>query len=148
MTTVAVRLSSKEMEYLGEIAHTNKIHKGETSELSIGKALKELIKWCRLNQIDINEKKENLSDELHKMIEQIHIAVPNLMYLARLQTLLSSDGISDEKIIRSRQQTVDYLNNVCGDFQNVQYNQVRFSINDIGLKSTPIDKEKSLWKQR
>ncbi len=82
------------------------------------------------------------------MIEQIHVSIPNLMYLARMQTLLASDTIPDEKISRCRQQTVDYINNTCGDFQNVNYSEIRFSMNDIGLKQTPIDKDKTLWKLR
>lgn len=82
------------------------------------------------------------------MLEQIHVAIPHLIYLSRLQILLGSDIIPDEKVADCRQQTIDYLNTVCGDFQSIRYNEVRFSINDIGLKQTPVDKEASTWKLR
>lgn len=147
MTSVSTRLSPNELEYLSGIASENKLCNGNSGALSLGKAMRELIRWCRLNQVDINKNNNNvLSTELAKMIEHIHIAIPNLMYLARLQAVLTSDGISEEKITQSRRQTVEYLNKVCGDFQNVQYNYVRFSMNDIYLKLTPSDKDKTLWK--
>ena len=146
MTSVATRLSPKELDYVSRIASENKLYKGNSKELSLGKAMHELIRWCHINQVDINKNQNGLSGELAKMIEHIHIAIPNLMYLARLQTVLTSDGVPEEKLINGRRQTVDYLNRSCGDFQNVQYTQVRFSINDIGLKFTPVDKEKTLWK--
>lgn len=147
MTSVATRLNAKEIEYLSKIASDNRIYRGDSDELSLGKALHELVRWCHLNQVDINQKKDNgLSDELSKMIEHIHIAIPNLMYLSRLQAVLTSDGISEEKIMHAKRQTTDYLNKTCGDFQNTTYTQVRFSVNDMGLKLTPSDKENSLWK--
>ena len=147
MTHIATRLNPKEIEYLSKIASDNRIYRGNSEELSLGKAMHELIRWCRLNQVDINEKKDNgLSGELAKMIEHIHIAIPNLMYLARLQAVLTNDGISEEKIIHGKRQTTDYLNKTCGDFQNTKYTQVRFSVNDMGLKLTPSDKENTLWK--
>lgn len=147
MTSVSTRLSPKELEYLSGIASENKLCKGNSETLSLGKAMHELIRWCRLNQVDINKNNNNaLSTELAKMIEHMHIAIPNLMYLARLQAVLTSEGISEEKIMQSRRQTVEYLNKICGDFQNVHYNYVRFSMNDIYLKITPTDKDKTLWK--
>lgn len=147
MTSIATRLSPNEIAYLSKIASDNKIYRGDSDELSLGKALHELVRWCHLNQVDISQKKDTgLSDELSKMIEHIHIAIPNLMYLSRLQAVLTSDGISEEKIMHAKRQTVDYLNKTCGDFQNTKYTQVRFSVNDIGLKLTPSDKENSLWK--
>lgn len=146
MTNVAARLSQKEIEYLSQIASENRIYKGGTEEPSLGKAMHALIRWCHLNQIDINKKTSGIDSELVKMIEHIHIAIPNLMYLARLQAIISNDGISEETIMNGRRLTVDYLNKTCGDFQNTQYTQVRFSMNDMGLKLLPSEKDKTLWK--
>ena len=146
MTVVSTRLSSKELDYLAQIASDNEMYKGKSKDVSLGKALYELVRWCYLNKVDINQNNSAMNDDVKKMIEQIHIAIPNLMYLSRLQTVLASKDIPDETLKNSRHQTVDYLNKTCGDFQNVQYNQVRFSMNDIGLKSTPTDKDKTLWK--
>lgn len=146
MTNLSTRLSPKEIEYLSKIASENRIYTGGTDELSLGKAMRELVRWCHLNNVDINKKGVGIDDEVVKMIEHIHIAIPNLMYLARMQAVLASDGVSEEKVIYSRRQTTDYLNKTCGDFQNTKYTQVRFSINDMGLKLTPSDKDKTLWK--
>lgn len=146
MTTVATRFSPKELEYLSKIASSHHLYKSNETELSLGKALRELVRWCLLNDIDINKKTKSIDDDLVKMIEHIHIALPHLMYLSRLQTLMVSDGISDEKILGGKRQSIDYLNKVCGDFQNVQYTQVHFSMNDFHLKTTPSDKDKTVWK--
>ena len=146
MTNLSTRLSPSEIEYLSNIASKNKIYKGGTDELSLGKAMRDIVRWCHLNNIDINKKGAGINDEVVKMIEHIHVAIPNLMYLARMQAILASDGVSDEKIIHGRRQTMDYLNNTCGDFQNTNYTQIRFSINNIGLKLAPSDKDKTSWR--
>lgn len=148
MTSISTRPSPKELEYLSTVASKSGLYKGNSEELSIGKAIHAIIRWCHLNEIDITKKQVNsgLSPEIEKMIEHIHIAIPNLMYLARLQSVLANNGIPQETIIQGRRLTLDYLNETCGDFQNAHYNQVRFSINKIGLKSTPSDKDKTLWK--
>lgn len=145
MTSIAARLSQKELDYLTEIASTQKLYKGDSEELSLGKALKEVIKWCQSNQIDISKTHQSMDNDIKKMIEHIHVSIPHLMYLSRLQTLINSDNIPDEKVKICRQQTIDYLNKVCGDFQHTSYNEVRFSMNDIGLKTTPSDKDKTQW---
>lgn len=146
MTVVSTRLSPKELDYLTGIASENKMRKGGSDELSLGKALNELVRWCHLNHIDINSNHNAVNDDIKKMIEQIHVAIPHLMYLTRLQTVLLSDGIPEEKITRSRAQTLDYINKTCGDLQNINYDLVRFSMNDIGLKTLPVNKDKTLWK--
>lgn len=146
MTVVSTRLSPKELDYLTNIASENKMRKGGSDELSLGKALNELVRWCHLNRIDINSNHNAVNDDIKKMIEQIHVAIPHLMYSSRLQNVLLSDGITEEKITRSRAQTLEYLNKTCGDLQNIQYDLVRFSMNEIGLKTLPVNKDKTLWK--
>ena len=150
MSSISIRPSPKEREYLARIASENKLKKGNSETLSPGKAMHELLRWCHSNQVDINNINKNISNgfspELAKMIEHMHIAIPNLMYLARLQTMLMSEGIPDEKIMQIRRQTLDYLNRTCGDFQNAQYNYVRFTMNDMQLKITQADKDNTLWK--
>lgn len=147
MTTISAKFSEKELDYLSQIASENTLYKGSSKEPSLGKAMKELIKWCQVNKININQNNSGLDSEYKKMIEQIHVAIPNLMYLARLQTLLGSEAFSDEHVLRCKQQTVDYLDSVCGDFQSVNYNEVHVSTNDLGLNQLPIKKGKSKWKR-
>ena len=148
MTIISSRVTQKELDYLTEIAIKNKIFKGESKEVSLGKATKELIKWCQSNNVDLNKKQNSMDDDVKKMIEQIHISIPNLLFLTRLQLLLSSDSIPDEEVARCVKKTIEYLNSSCGDFQNVNYNEIRFSTNDLGIKQTPIDKDKTQWKSR
>ena len=106
MSSISIRPSPKESEYLERIARENRLNKGSSETLSSGKALHELLRWCHLNQVDINKPINNgLSPELAKMIEHIHIAIPNLMYLSRLQTMLVSEGITDEKITQTKRNT-------------------------------------------
>ncbi len=145
MTSVAIRLNENELDYLKKIAKENKIYKKE-NDISIGKTIKELIRWCALNKISFSQNPNNLmSDNLVKMIEQIHVSIPHLLYLLRFQTLSSFEDSSDEKIKKYRYQSVDYVNKTCGDFQNINYNTIRFSMNDIGFKTIPSDKEKTQW---
>lgn len=146
MTSVATRLTPKEIEYLKGIAADNTIRKGSSEELSLGKAMHELVRWCHLNHIDINEKHNEQNHDVKKMIEHIHASIPHLMYLSRLQAVLLSDEIPEDKITRARYQSVEYINKTCGDFQNVNYEFTRFLMNDIGLKTVPESKDKSLWR--
>lgn len=148
MTTISTRLTQKEMDYLTKVAIENKIFKGTSKDVSHGKAMKEIIKWCQHHDVDINKRQQSVDDNIKKMIEQIHISIPNLMYLSRLQLLLNSQSIPDEEQSICVKKTMDYLNSACGDFQNINYNEIRFSMNDLGIKQIPIDKEKSLWKSR
>ena len=145
MTSIAVRLSTTEIDYLTELAKNNKIYKGQTEEISLGKTLKALIHWCQTNNVTTLSSKNSMNENVLKMIEQIHISIPHLMYLSRLQTLIGCDEFPDEKIKKYRFQTLDYINKICGDFQNIPYNEIRFSINDIGLKTIPTDKDKTQW---
>jgi hypothetical protein len=145
MTSVAIRLNENELDYLKKIAQENKICK-KGNDISIGKTIKELIRWCELNKISFSQNTNNLmTDNLVKMIEQIHVSIPHLLYLLRFQTLSSFEDSSDEKIKKYRYQSVDYANKTCGDFQNINYNAIRFSMNDIGFKTIPSDKEKTQW---
>ena len=145
MTTISAKFSEKELDFLSKIALENTLYKGDSKEPSLGKAMKELIKWCLINQVNINRNNSGLDVEYKKMLEQIHVTIPHLMYLARLQTLLGSETISDEKVQQSKQQTITYLNKVCGDFQSINYNEINVATNDLGLKQNPIDKDQSAW---
>lgn len=146
MTTLSTRLSQKELDYLETIASDNKLYKGETKETSLGKAMKELIKWCQHNNIDISKPLPSIDGDIKKMVEHIHMSIPNLMYLSRIQTLLGSDKFSDEEVQKCRKQTIAYLNTACGDFQNVTYSEIPYSSNEVGLKQAAIEPEKTKWK--
>ena len=150
MNTITLRLSQKEVDYLSEVASEHKIFKGDSHEVSLGKTVKKIINWCQFNKININDIcnsiNNNTDNDLKKMVEHIHMSIPNIIYLARTQAILSANKLTKEEAHHIKRQSIDYLNATCGDFQNIQYNHVRFSMNNMGIKSAPISKEKSEWK--
>ena len=87
MSIISAKLNQNEIDYLEKIAIENHLFKGESKEPSVGKAMKELIKWCQMSQVKIGEKQNNGLSEIQKMLEQIHTTIPHLMYLQRMQIL-------------------------------------------------------------
>ena len=146
MSIISAKLNQNEIDYLEKIAIENHLFKGESKEPSVGKAMKELIKWCQMMNIKIGEKQNNGLSEIQKMLEQIHTTIPHLMYLQRMQILFQSDEISDEKIASCKQQSIDFINATCGAFQDIQYQTIAIIENENGVGKLPIDKNKSKWK--
>ncbi len=146
MSIISAKLNQNEIDYLEKIAIENHLFKGESKEPSVGKAMKELIKWCQMMNIKIGEKQNNVLSEIQKMLEQIHTTIPHLMYLQRMQILFQSDAISDEKIASCKQQSIDFINASCGAFQDIQYQNISTVENENGMSKLPIDKNKSKWK--
>lgn len=145
MTTISVRLSEEELAYLEAIARNKKINKS-SKQGSPGKALKQLIKWCVDNEIDIVSSYEKPEDSSRKLLEQLHVTIPHILYLSRLHILMDSNKVPDDVVSKTRQQAIDYINLVCGDFQNMEYSEVKPSCNEVGLKQLSVEKESSSWK--
>ena len=148
MTSISTRLNQKESDYLTKIAIENQLFKGESKDISTGKAMRDVVKWCQQNNVDIRKNMDSMNNEMQKMIEQIHVAIPNIMYLSRLNILFNANSMEGEEISSHVNKTLEYLNDTCGGFQNVNYNEIHFSVNELGIKQAPIDKEKSSWKSR
>ena len=68
------------------------------------------------------------------------------MYHSRIQSLIETNKCDEKEIEQFKKLTLKYMNDTCGDFQNVDYNTIRFSFNNYGMKRLPIDEEKTLWK--
>jgi len=145
MTTISVRLSDDELTYLEAISKNKKINKS-AKKSSPGRALKLLVQWCIENQIDIASAYEKPENSLKKLLEQLHVSLPHILYLLRLHLLLDSSKIPDDTVAKAKQQAIDYINTICGGFQNVEYSEIETSSNDIGLKQLPIGKDRSIWK--
>ena len=146
MGTIGVRLNNREKEYLREIAEKEGLYTGENNEPSLGKALRELVKWCAINGVDMSKKRDVFDEEVRNLIEQIHVSIPNLMYLSRMNTLLVDEGIDKDIILDKKDKAIDYINKTCGAFQAANYKTLRVSINPFGLKQIPSDKDTTLWK--
>ena len=59
MSIISAKLNQNEINYLEQIAADNHLYKGESKELSVGKAMKELIKWCQMNDVKIGKKQSD-----------------------------------------------------------------------------------------
>ena len=145
MKTITLKMPDKEIDYLKKIAKDNKLHHRSGEGYSLDNAVRELIKWCAHNDIDINKKSQSFDEDLRKMIEQIHLTIPNLMYLSRIHGLLGQKQYSDEEVQLCKQKTIDYLNKTCGDFQTVNYKTLHVTMSNIGLKQVPTSEEHSQW---
>lgn len=145
MTTISVRLSDDELAYLEGISKNKKVSKS-SKQSSPGRTLKQLIKWCVDNKIDIDSLYEKPENPSKKLLEQLHVSLPHVLYLLRLNLLLDSDKMPDEAVAKAKQQAVDYINSVCGDFQHMEYSEINTVSNEIGLKQLPIEKKHSAWR--
>lgn len=148
MTTISAKFTQKEIEYLTRLAQDNHLYRGNSKEPSIGKAMKELVKWCCMSDIHIGATTDYQPSGSNKMLEQIHAIMPNLMYLLRMQLLFTGETLSDEKVALCRRQAIDFINANCGAFQEIQYNQISPTDDDQGLPKLPIDQRISKWKSK
>lgn len=145
MTTISIRLSDDELTYLEVISMNKKMNKA-SKKSSPGRTLKQLLQWCIDNQIDITSTYEKPENRPKKLLEQLHVSLPHILYLLRLHLLLDSSKISDDAVAKAKQQAIDYINSVCGDFQHMEYSEIQATHNEIGLKQLPIEKDCSAWK--
>lgn len=143
---IALRISEHEKEYLQSIAKNFDLQKRGSEEISYAKALKILLDYCLHNDIHPTRKTENPLLEIRKMIEQIHAAIPHLMYHNNYQSLVLSSQFNDDSLSQIKQKTVEYLNTNFSGFQNISYKEVKFKMNGIGLKTIPLEQGESLWK--
>jgi|GEM_PF-1254634 len=145
MTTVSAKFTKNEIDYLESIARKNSLFKGDSTEPSVGKAMKELVKWCHMTGMKIGGTQGAQSNDSEHMLEQIHTAIPHLMYMLRLQLLCNTDSLSDEKIATSKQSALNYINASCGEFQNISYQTISPIEDDMGMCKLPVDKNSSKW---
>ena len=148
MATISAKFTKLETEYLEEIARENHLFRGDSNEPSIGKAMKELVKWCRLSGVKIGDRKITESDESLRMLEQIHATIPQMMYHVRMQILFNSEHVSDDLVAKSKESAMNFLNGSCGEFQEIHYKKISPLIDDNGLNRLPSGKSPSKWTSR
>lgn len=134
MQTISAKFTENQLNYLNKIAIENSLYKSNTNEPSLGKALKEIISWCQKNNINLGSHDFGYDEHYQKILEHIHITIPHIIYLLRLQILFNSDQISDKKILHCKEQSINYLNQLCSDFQLINYKEIHTTSNDIGLR--------------
>lgn len=145
MTTISAKFTKTEIDFLEEIARDNNLYKGDSDEPSIGKAMKELIKWCRMSGIKIGKNGGSESNDSQRMLEQIHSILPQMMYQLRMQLLFNSETVSEELIAKCKQSTISFLNSSCGAFQDIQYKMITPVEDDNGIRKLPVDSSLSKW---
>lgn len=148
MTTISAKLIKTEIDYLTEIAMENHLYKGDSDEPSIGKAMKELIKYCRMIGLKIGENKISRLDESQRLLEQIHAILPQMMYHLRMQVLFNGETLSDDILAKCKQSAINFLNESCGEFQEVKYQTITPVADDNGFNKLPIDRDDSKWKSK
>lgn len=134
MQTISSKFTESQLDYLNKIAIDNSLYKINTTEPSLGKALKELIIWCQRNNINLSKHDLGFDTHYQKILEHIHVTIPHIIYLLRLQILFISDQVSDQKILHCKNQSIKYLNQVCKDFQSINYKEIYTVDNEFGLK--------------
>ena len=146
MTRIGFRVDVETEDYLSKTAKKNMLLTPSGNDVSLGGSARKIIEWCMKNDIDISKNINELSSETTKMIEQIHIALPHLMLLTRMNTQGFLDENTPERVKKIRASAVKYLNKTCGSFQSVYYENIKVSINDIGMKQVPEAEENTTWK--
>ena len=144
MTTLTIRISEAEATYLKTLTQNKALFK-TSKDISLGKTLKALLTWCEQNNFNPNEPIKD-ADPSRKLIEQLHVSIPHILYLLRLHILLDSNKMPDELINHAKRQAIDYINTVCGDFQTTTYTEIETHLNQEGLNQLPIDSDQTTWK--
>lgn len=143
--TISLRIGEPEKQFLEAIAHAFNLHKRQENAIPYAKALQLVLTHCIAHQITPINNKGNKLDEMHKMIEQIHAAIPHLLYQNNLQSMILSSQYKDEELKPLKHKNIHYLNEHFAGFQNVSYSKVSIKINGIGLKTLPLEEGVSLW---
>lgn len=139
MTALNLRIDASTEDYLKKINR-------ESGDKSLSLTAKNLIKWCQNNGVDPTESYQGFDADLRKMIEHIHLSIPHMM-LSLSTVAQATFGESDEDDKKEMiKKTLKKLNQKCGDFQNINYKNVKVSFNKFGLKQAPESEELSEWK--
>lgn len=138
MTVVSCRLNEDELFYVNLLAKKMKV---KTS-----RALKVLVSFAMNNNLDCSNPQNKVSDEVRKMLEQIHMMMPHLLYNSRIASKASLSSFTDEDFGNFHIELLDEMNRKCGDYQSVSYTQNYITHNPIGFSQMPIEQELSRWK--
>lgn len=60
---------------------------------SPGRALKALVKWCAENKIDISKVYETPENSSKKLLEQLLVTIPHVLYLLRTHILFEIEKL-------------------------------------------------------
>lgn len=138
MSVTSTRLKEGEHTYLQQLANKRKI--------SVSNALRDLVEFAAQNELDPYAGSTDFPDEVRKMIEQIHMAIPHLMYTTRATNKVMLGKLSDDELFTLQRSVLDEMTRRCGDFQTVKYTQNYTAKNKQGLTEMPLDEKETAWK--
>lgn len=143
---IAMRINEHEMDYLREIAEVMSLQKRGKTEISYGKALKFLLEYCIHHDISPLKKQDDSLSDLTKMIEHIHASMPHLLLHNQVQTKVLTGALSDNDFSAIKENSISYMNDNFGGYQNISYTYMRSKINSFGMKTIPLEEGLSIWK--
>jgi hypothetical protein len=135
---VSVRFHEKDVSYLQVLAQEKK--------KSIGKVLRDLVAHCREENVGLNKKMRQDGDRANQILEQIHLAIPHLIYMNRTVFNCLAYTMDNSDFKKMREAGLEKTAAICGEFQTMRYRMTNISFNDNGLQTLPIDPEMSRWK--
>jgi hypothetical protein len=135
---VSVRFNEKDVSYLQALAK----EKGK----SMGKILQDLVTHCRENSIGQSEEMRQNGDRITQMLEEIHLAIPHLIYMNRTVFNCWAHKVGNKEFTAMRTASLEKTGAICGGFQSMNYRLTGVSMNDNGLQTLPIETENSQWR--
>ncbi len=147
MKPLSASLSSKDEAYLMKLAKENGLTRGDSENVySPGYAMKELVRFCREQDIDLRKQYVEKPDHQTKMLEQVHMAIPHLLYLLRMVVGAVDKDLDEKTYQQLKALSLTFLTETCGDFQSVRYQENAIKINQHGINRMPIQEEDSRWR--
>lgn len=147
MKPVSASLSAKDTAYLMKLAKENHFTRGESANTySPGYAMKELVRFCREQDLDLRKQYVEKPDHNTKMLEQVHMAIPHLLYLLRMVVGAVDKDLDEKTYQQLRGLSLKFLTETCGDFQSVNYQENQIKINQHGINRMPIQEEETRWR--
>ena len=98
---------------------------------------------------DAVQSPSSFSDELRairKMVEQINVAVPHLLYNTTFSYKINEGTLSDPKFIEFKAYTLKNVAGVCGQIQQQTYQHIYAGHDSKNMKTIPIEEDKNVWK--
>ena len=99
--------------------------------------------------LDNDEDKRAVQDELssiRKMVEQINLSIPHLMYNTTFSYKINEGTLSDQKFTEFKNYTLENVSKICGQIQQQNYDHVYVSTDAKNMKTLPVEAGENTWK--
>jgi hypothetical protein len=141
---ISLKLTDDQESFLNKIAVENKLMKNN-NEPSESKALKFLLDEFIKSAKDNLDQSDSMS-RIERMIEEINITIPHLVYSTLISAQSSIYNLSDDVISQIKDASVKQSSKICGQIQEEKYEHVYISNDNKQMKTIPIEQDKNKWK--